>query len=108
MASQDHVRSKKNMGGMSSKYFWGMVNDNRHYQYMFNTLQLNIGGKFIDIAQMAGVSKTDWSWSPLLADFDNDGYKDLIVTNGIYHDLSNQDFRNPDPGCRTSTDGGGK
>lgn len=53
-------------------------------QYTRNTLQLNMGGqKFSDIGAMAGVAATDWSWTPLLADFDNDGIKDLFVANGI-------------------------
>ena len=56
-----------------------------HYQYSRNCLQLNTGGgrRFSDIALYAGVSATDWSWSPLIADFDNDGRKDLFITNGI-------------------------
>ncbi|MFV8341767.1 VCBS repeat-containing protein [Flavobacterium sp. XS2P39] len=62
-------------------------------QYMQNTLQLNIGNnQFVEIANHAGVSKTDWSWGALLFDMDNDGYKDIYVCNGIYHDLTNQDF----------------
>lgn len=53
-------------------------------QYSRNCLQLNLGGqKFIDIAPMAGVSATDWSWSTLMSDFDGDGIKDIFVANGI-------------------------
>ena len=53
-------------------------------QYSRNCLQLNMGGqKFIDIAPMAGVSATDWSWSTLINDFDGDGIKDIFVANGI-------------------------
>ncbi|MCB0856318.1 MAG: VCBS repeat-containing protein, partial [Bacteroidetes bacterium] len=66
-----------------------------HYTYMSNILNLNNGnGTFSDIAQVAGVSKTDWSWAPLIADFDNDGLKDIIVTNGIKREIANQDFGN--------------
>ncbi len=62
-------------------------------QYMQNTLQLNSkNGQFNEIASFAGVAKTDWSWGALLFDMDNDGYKDIYVCNGIYHDLTNQDF----------------
>ena len=62
-------------------------------QYMQNTLQLNTENKgFQEIANYAGVAKTDWSWGALLFDMDNDGYKDIYVCNGIYHDLTNQDF----------------
>ncbi len=62
-------------------------------QYMQNTLQLNNSNhQFQEIANYAGVAKTDWSWGALLFDMDNDGYKDIYVCNGIYHDLTNQDF----------------
>jgi hypothetical protein len=63
-----------------------------YYQYMQNTLQLNQGGSFSEIANYSGVSGTDWSWGALLFDMDNDGYRDIYVCNGIYHDLTNQDF----------------
>ena len=53
-------------------------------QYSRNCLQLNMDGqKFIDIAPMAGVSATDWSWSTLINDFNGDGIKDIFVANGI-------------------------
>lgn len=64
-----------------------------HHQYMQNSLQLNTSKeKFKEIAYYAGVAKTDWSWGALLFDMDNDGYRDIYVCNGIYHDLTNQDF----------------
>ncbi|MGB1103880.1 MAG: VCBS repeat-containing protein [Crocinitomicaceae bacterium] len=93
MASEDHIRSKKNMGGMSQENFWNTVNMNFHYQYMFNGLQLNNGnGTFSEIGQLAGISKTDWSWAALLADFDNDGNKDLFVTNGFRREMRDNDY----------------
>ena len=67
-------------------------------QYMRNTLQLNQGilpngdVKFSEISYMAGVSGTDWSWAPLLADYDNDGLKDLFIANGYRKDVTNLDF----------------
>lgn len=75
-----------------------MVRSGYYYQEMRNTLQLNVGTRpngdpvFSEIGQLAGVSATDWSWSPLLADFDNDGFKDLYVSNGFPHDLTDLDF----------------
>jgi len=64
-----------------------------YQQYIQNTLQLNNGnGSFSEIANFSGISKTDWSWSGLIFDMDNDGYKDIYVTNGINHDLTDLDF----------------
>ncbi|MGB5363862.1 MAG: VCBS repeat-containing protein [Aureibaculum sp.] len=68
-------------------------NKDFYNQYMQNTLQLNNGDDtFSEIAFYSGVAQTDWSWGALLFDMDNDGYKDIYVCNGIYHDLTNQDF----------------
>jgi enediyne biosynthesis protein E4 len=64
-----------------------------HHQFMRNMLHMNNGnGTFSDIAQLAGIAATDWSWSALLADFDQDGYKDIHVTNGMPRDLTSQDY----------------
>ncbi|PPK86499.1 VCBS repeat protein [Neolewinella xylanilytica] len=64
-----------------------------YHQYMHNTLQLNnADGTFSEIAQYAGVEATDWSWGALLFDADLDGYRDIFVSNGIYHNLTSQDF----------------
>ena len=64
-----------------------------HHQLMRNMLQRNNGdGTFTDVAQMAGVSKTDWSWSALIADLDLDGRKDVYVTNGLLRDVTSQDY----------------
>lgn len=92
MTPEGHERSKMNMASMSISRFWLMVKMGFHYQYMVNTLQLNNGaGHFSEIGQMASVARTDWSWAPLFADFDNDGWKDLIVTNGIKRDVLDND-----------------
>jgi len=64
-------------------------------QTMRNMLQLNRGGNyFSEIGQFSGVSNTDWSWASLFTDLDNDGYKDLFITNGYKKDYTNMDFLN--------------
>jgi len=64
-----------------------------HHQFMRNMLQRNNGnGTFSDIAQIAGVARTDWSWSALIADFDLDGLKDVFVSNGLQKDVTSQDY----------------
>lgn len=64
-----------------------------HQQYIQNTLQLNNGnGSFSEVAYYSGIEATDWSWSGLLFDMDNDGLKDIFITNGINHDLTDLDF----------------
>ncbi|MBS1915067.1 MAG: VCBS repeat-containing protein [Bacteroidetes bacterium] len=64
-----------------------------HHQFTSNCLQLNNDdGSFSEIAQLSGVDATGWSWGALSFDFDNDGWKDLFVCNGLYHDLTDQDF----------------
>lgn len=93
MAAEDHIRSKTNMGSMSTEDFDRIVNLGKHHQYMSNTLQINNGvGNFSDIASLAGIAKTDWSWSGLLVDLDNDGLKDLVVSNGVKKDVRNNDY----------------
>lgn len=93
MAAEDHYRSKTNMGSMSSENFDQLIKWGKHHQYMFNTLQINSGmGRFYDVGNMAGIAKTDWSWGTLLVDLDNDGWKDILVTNGIKKDFRNNDF----------------
>ena len=92
MAAEDNFRSKSNMSGMNPKTFWKVVEKGGHYQYMYNTFQLNNGNNtFSDVAQMTGMATTDWSWANLIADFDNDGLKDTYVTNGLLHDIRNTD-----------------
>lgn len=64
-----------------------------YQQYIQNTLQLNNGnGSFSEVAYYSGVAKTDWSWAGLLFDMDNDGLRDIYVTNGVNHDLTDLDF----------------
>ncbi len=64
-----------------------------YQQYIQNTLQLNNGnGSFSEIAYYSGVDATDWSWAGLIFDMDNDGFRDIFITNGINHDLTDLDF----------------
>lgn len=64
-----------------------------YQQYIQNTLQVNNGNNsFSEIAYFSGVASTDWSWAGLIFDMDNDGFKDIYVTSGIIHDLTNIDF----------------
>ena len=95
MNPEDYVRSKTTMGMTPLDRFQEMVDKGYHYNYMHNMLQLNNGnGTFSEIAQMAGVANTDWSWSCLLADFDLDGFNDIYVTNGVFRDVIDRDANN--------------
>jgi len=95
MASSDHIRSKTLMASMNVPKFNLLVNIlNLQYQYMYNSLQLNLGNKkFNNISQLAGVSKTDWSWAGLIFDADNDQKEDIYVTNGYRRYGSDNDVR---------------
>jgi hypothetical protein len=94
MLAENYARSKQNMASMSTSNFLSMVEVGYHYAYMANMLHYNLGnGKFKETAQLSGIVKTDWSWAPLIADFDNDGLKDIFISNGVYKDYTNQDFR---------------
>lgn len=74
------------------RYQYNVSNDYFH-QFTRNMLQLNNGnGTFSEIGRLAGVEATDWSWGALMFDMDNDGLRDLFVANGIYQDLTNQDY----------------
>ncbi len=98
MAAQDNRRAKANMASMNPDLFWGTVNAGFHFQYMQNSLQMNNGNlndslpDFSNVSRLAGVSSTDWSWGPLFADFDNDGWKDIFISNGTRREINNRDF----------------
>ena len=99
MVAEDNYGIKTSMASMSVEKFHDNVKAGRHFQYMYNTLQKHTsyidstGTPFYsEIGQIAGISNTDWSWAPLFADFDNDGNKDLFITNGIKRDFRNKDF----------------
>ena len=84
----------KNTSEFESYDVYNLKQDRDFYhQYMQNTLQLNNADEtFSEIAFYSGVGQTDWSWGALIFDMDNDGYRDIYVSNGIYHDLTNMDF----------------
>ncbi|PWT94839.1 MAG: RNA-binding protein, partial [Bacteroidetes bacterium] len=93
MLPEDNKRQKLLFGPNEYDKFNLYVKTGLQYQYMRNMLQLNTGnGRFSEIGQLAGVSNTDWSWAPLFADFDNDGYPDLFISNGYKRDFTNLDF----------------
>lgn len=98
MLPETNYRKKTTIGNKS--YATYIYNDRfgYEYQYIRNMLHLNNGlGQgipFSEIGQLSGVHQTEWSWSPLFVDVDNDGYKDLIVTNGFPKDVTDKDFSN--------------
>jgi hypothetical protein len=101
MMAEDNYGMKASYGSMDLVMFETLVNLDQQHQYMYNMLQMNNGNftpdkkpVFSEIAQLAGISSTDWSWGPLLIDMDNDGYKDLFVANGIKRDFINNDYLN--------------
>lgn len=97
MTPEDYKRAKTNMASMNPESFYEAVDLGLHYQYMQNTLQVNNGINkngvpfFSDISRLTGLATTDWSWGTLFADFNNDGLKDIIVTNGMKRDVNNND-----------------
>ncbi|MEM9857828.1 MAG: VCBS repeat-containing protein, partial [Bacteroidota bacterium] len=95
MNPADYVRSKTTMEMMNRQLFANVVEAGYNNIYMHNMMHLNTGmGSFSEIANLAGIANTDWSWSVLGSDFDNDGWKDIHITNGVYRDVLDRDRRN--------------
>lgn len=93
MLPEDNRRQKLLLAPDNYEKYDLAVQSGFHHQNMRNMLQVNNGdGSYREVGQLAGISNTDWSWSPLLADYDNDGWKDLYITNGYVRDYTNQDF----------------
>jgi len=93
MLPEDNKRQKLLFGSDNYEAFNLNLRVGFYYQYMRNMLQVNNGNNtFSEIGQAAGISNTDWSWAPLFADYDNDGWKDLFVSNGYTRDYTNMDF----------------
>ncbi len=99
MLPKDNTRKKQLMGPNSYQAYLNNDLFGFNHQYGRNTLQLNMGNKpntnepaFAEISLLANVAQTDWSWTPLLVDFDHDGWRDLIITNGFPRDVTDRDF----------------
>ena len=102
MSPQDNLRKKMMSGATSYITYQNFDNYGYQYQYVRNTLELNQGPRvqndsigaplFTDIGFLSGIAQTDWSWTPLVTDFDNDSYRDIIITNGFPKDVSDHDF----------------
>jgi enediyne biosynthesis protein E4 len=93
MLPEDNRRQKLLYAPDNFELYNNMVDNGFHHQLMRNMLQLNNGnGTFSEVGQIAGISNTDWSWAALFADYNNDGQKDLFVTNGYGRDMINRDF----------------
>jgi enediyne biosynthesis protein E4 len=98
MLPSDPVHRKKMAGPVNPNAFEAMIRAGYHPQYMRNMLFTNLGNNengipvFSEIGQQAGVHSTEWSWAPLWADVDHDGWKDLFITNGYLRDVTDMDF----------------
>src|SRR6266498_3207801 len=103
MNPEDNYRKKKNLNGNNYYLYQNMTYENVMLQYVRNTLQLNMGPAvksndsnstpvFADVSFLSGVAETDWSWNHTIADFNNDGNRDIIITNGYPRDVTDHDF----------------
>jgi len=93
MLPEDNRRQKLLLAPNDYDFFDLNLRLGFYYQYLRSMLHLNNGnGTFSEIGQIAGIAATDWSWTPLFADYDNDGWKDLLITNGYLRDYTNMDF----------------
>ncbi len=93
MLPEDNHASKMHLGADNFDEYNALFERGMPHQYMKNTLQKNNGdGTFSEIGQLAGMSNTDWSWAPLFADFDNDGLKDLFISNGYKRNNTDMEF----------------
>ena len=109
MLPPDNMRLKMTAGAENFDKFKILHDAGFYWQYMRNMFHLNNGdGTFSEIGSLSGISNTDWSWAPLFADFDNDGNKDLFVTNGYVRDYTNMDFMKFMVGYQTEVQTTGK
>ena len=95
MLAADPITLKRSLGSNEYDIFYQKIKAGYNYQYSRNALQLNRGnGMFSEVGFFAGVAATDWSWCPLWMDFDNDGLKDLFISNGIPKRMNDMDYIN--------------
>ncbi|HEY1007170.1 MAG TPA: VCBS repeat-containing protein, partial [Sphingobacteriaceae bacterium] len=103
MNPQDNYRKKMMMGANSYQTYQNFDYYGYQYQYVRNTLQVNQGPRvgendtvgapvFSETAFFSGIAETDWSWTPVVTDFDNDGLRDIVITNGYPRDVTDRDF----------------
>jgi enediyne biosynthesis protein E4 len=98
MLPEDNMRKKTMLSGNEYFNYFNSRRFDYQHQYVRNMFQLNAGMTpeghpvFSDVGYMAGVFETDWSWAPLVADFDNDGFRDIIITNGLPRDVTDLDY----------------
>jgi hypothetical protein len=103
MNPEDNYRKKMMMSANSYQTYQNSDYYGYQYQYVRNTLQVNQGPRvnagdsvgdpiFSDIGFFSGIAETDWSWTPLVQDFNNDGFRDIIITNGYPKDVTDRDF----------------
>lgn len=95
MLPERYERRKRMFGPNKYDKFYQAVNYGYGFQYMRNMLHLSNGAnRFMEVGQLAGIDRTDWSWAPLIADFDHDGFQDIYITNGYGKDITDLDFVN--------------
>ncbi|MES2872634.1 MAG: VCBS repeat-containing protein [Bacteroidota bacterium] len=103
MNPEDNYRKKMMTNGNNYQTYQNIEMLDYQYQYVRNVLQINQGPSllqndtigdpvFSDLSYFSGVAETDWSWAPVVADFNNDGYRDIIITNGFPKDVTDHDF----------------
>jgi hypothetical protein len=96
MLGEDSYRKKTTIGKNVYQTYLNNEEFGYEYQYVRNMLHINNGPgvPFSEVGMFAGVYQTDWSWAPLFADMDNDGNRDLLITNGFPRDITDKDFAN--------------
>ncbi|HKO82457.1 MAG TPA: VCBS repeat-containing protein, partial [Chitinophagaceae bacterium] len=98
MLPEDNLRKKRMLSGNEYYNYFNNSQYGYEHQYVRNVLQLNSGMTpqghpvFSEIGFLSGMYQTDWSWCPLVADFDNDGYRDMVITNGLPRDVTDLDY----------------